>query len=158
MRKLLPLLIIILSACNPLVTDTPRPSPQVIKVAYTSTLQPWVEILSQCANDNPEVALIVEETSLSDLQSQDADITLWFGEPLQGSSDYAISLGSDEIIVVAGEKKASPREKTTSSQSHNTLALPFSNKTISGTLVLFSKDSPVYKVNLLNSKSSAGVS
>jgi len=103
MHKLLPLLLIILSACSPLVTTTPRPSPQAITVSYTATLRPWVEILNQCAIDHPDIALIIRETSLSDPEFQEADIALWFGELPQDFSGYAASLGTDEIIVIAGE-------------------------------------------------------
>jgi len=103
MHKLLPLLLIILSACSPLVTTTPRSSPQAITVSYTATLRPWVEILHQCAIDHPDIALTIQETSLSDPEFQEADIALWFGEPPQKFSGYAASLGTDEIMVIGGE-------------------------------------------------------
>ena len=95
-----------LMACTPFVTSTPRPSPQPVRVVFTSTLRPWVEILHQCALENPKIALITEETSAADLEFTSADLTLWFGEPPHGIPDYAASLGMDEIIIIAGSEVA----------------------------------------------------
>lgn len=103
MRKLLPLLMILFSACSPLVTATPKPSPQAVTVSFTTTLRPWIEVLNQCAIDHPEVALITQETSLSDPAFQEADVALWFGKTTQEFSGYAVSLGADEMVVIAGE-------------------------------------------------------
>lgn len=103
MRKFfLVLLLGLLSACKPLVTSTPPPAPQPIRVAYSATLLPWVEILHQCARENPEIGLITQETSAADLEFSTADLTLWFGEPPQGIPGYAARLGTDKIVIIAG--------------------------------------------------------
>jgi DNA-binding transcriptional LysR family regulator len=86
------------------VTTTPPPSPQPISIAYTSTLQPWAKVLYQCALEHPEIALITKETSSMNLEFSSADLTLWFGEPPQGIHDFAVSLGEDEIIIIAGSE------------------------------------------------------
>ncbi len=93
-------------ACTPFVTSTPPPSPQPVRAAFTATLHPWVEILHQCALENPGIALITQETSAADLEFTSADLTLWFGEPPQGIHGYAAALGMDEIIIIAGSEAA----------------------------------------------------
>jgi hypothetical protein len=92
----------LVAACSPFVTTTPQPSPQPIQVSYSPTLRPWVEVLNQCASENPEIALITLETSVSDPEFMRGDLALWFGEPLQGITGYAAALGEDEIIIIAG--------------------------------------------------------
>ncbi len=96
------LLLGLLSACKPLVTSTPPPAPQPIRVASSATLHPWVEILHQCALEIPEMGLITEETSAANLEFSTADLTLWFGEPPQRISGYAALLGTDNIVIIAG--------------------------------------------------------
>lgn len=97
---------ILISACSPFVTSTPPPSPQPIQVAYTPTLRPLVERLHQCALQHPEIALITHETSITALEDIGADVILWFGEPPQGTSSYAFSLGADEIAIIVGSNVA----------------------------------------------------
>jgi len=105
MRKSILLLIsIILAGCSPFVTQTPPPPPQPLQVVYTSTLQPWVELLHKCALENPEIALITQETSAADPDFGSADLSLWFGEPPQGIPGFAASLGMDQIIIIAGSE------------------------------------------------------
>jgi len=65
-----------------------------------------VEALQQCALEQPEIALIVEETSASALDFSSGDLTLWFGEPSQGFLGYAATLGQDEIVIIAGNDVA----------------------------------------------------
>jgi len=73
-------------------------------VAYTATLRPMVERLHQCALDHPEISLITQESSITGLQSNGADLTLWFGEPSQGISGQSFILSIDEIVMVAGKQ------------------------------------------------------
>ncbi len=103
MRKFLLLLLVLLPACSPLTTNSPPPSPQAITISYTATFRPWADILHQCAIEHPEIALIILETSLSDPEYREAEIALWLGEPIEEFPGYAASLGTDEIVVIAGE-------------------------------------------------------
>ncbi len=96
-------LLLLISACSPSATNTPPPPPQPIQIAYTPTLRPIVERLHQCALEHPEIALITRETSMTGLVDSGADLMLWFGEPLQ-EIQYAFSLGSDQIVIIAGGK------------------------------------------------------
>lgn len=103
MRKTILLLaFLILSGCSPFETRTPPPPPQPVEVTYTSSLQTWVELLHQCALENPEIALITRETSAADPEFSNGDLTLWFGEPTQGIPGFAASLGMEQIILIAG--------------------------------------------------------
>ena len=105
MHKSIFLLVLLsLSGCSPFITQTPPPPPQPIEVTFTSSLQPWTELLHQCALENPEIALITRETSAADPELSSADLTLWFGEPAQGISGFATSLGMDQIIIIAGSE------------------------------------------------------
>ena len=97
---------ILISACSPFVTSTPPPSPQPIQVAFTPTLSPLVERLQQCALQQPEIALVTQEMSVTGLDFVGTDLTLWLGEPPQEPSSYAFSLGVDEIVVIAGANVA----------------------------------------------------
>lgn len=107
MRKLLLLLFIVaFSACSPFVTSTPPPPPQPILVHYTSSMRPWDEVLHQCALEHPEIALITHEMSATNLDFGAGDLTLWFGEPPQEVPGYAASLGTDDIVIIAGSEVA----------------------------------------------------
>ena len=103
-RKLFLLsLFFFISACTPLVTGTPPPTPEMIEIAYPPSLSNWANNLHSCASLTPEIALTILETSPSDSEFAEADLTLSFGEPPQGVRGYAASLGEDEIVVIAGE-------------------------------------------------------
>ena len=103
-RFLLPLLtaLFALSACAPLTVETPPPAPQAIRVAYSPTLRPWADALHACAGQTPEMALVTEEVSPAAPDFEEADLTLWFGEPPQGFAGAAFSLGVDEIVIITG--------------------------------------------------------
>jgi hypothetical protein len=61
-----------------------------------------LEALNQCAGENPEIALVTLETSVSDPEFMAGDLALWFGEPPRGIPGYAAALGEDAIIIIAG--------------------------------------------------------
>jgi hypothetical protein len=96
-------LFLVFTACTPLVTNTPPPVPEPIRVAYPPSLSNWQDELHACALQTPEIALTILETSPSDLEFEAADLTLWFGEPPQGVKVYAATLGTDEITIIAGQ-------------------------------------------------------
>jgi DNA-binding transcriptional LysR family regulator len=87
-----------------------------------------VETLHQCALAHPEIALITEETSATIQEFSGGDVTLWVGEPPQGIPGFAVSLGADEIIVIAGSEVALRNLSTAQLQD------------------LYSKPSSVYKI------------
>ncbi len=107
MRKCIFLMLFVtLSACSPFVTSTPPDPPEPLLVSYTPTLKPWAIALHQCALDQPEIALITEETSSPDLEFVDGVLVLSFGVPAQGISGYAAQIGTDEIVIIAGSEVA----------------------------------------------------
>jgi DNA-binding transcriptional LysR family regulator len=93
---------IVLSACSPLVTSTPPPSPQPIQVAYTTTLSPLADRLHQCALQHPEITLITHQTTIIGLEETGADLILWMGKPPLGPYKNAFTLGEDSIVMIAG--------------------------------------------------------
>jgi ABC-type phosphate transport system substrate-binding protein len=63
-----------------------------------------VERLYQCAQEHPAIAVITKETNPTGLAATTADLSLWFGEPPHGITAYAISIGSDQIVIIAGDE------------------------------------------------------
>ena len=92
----------LLAACSPFVTQAPPEAPHPLDIAFTATTRPSVEGLHQCALEHPEIGLITQETSITNLESSGADMILWFGEPPQGDSYQAYTLGTDELVMIGG--------------------------------------------------------
>ncbi|RPI26155.1 MAG: hypothetical protein EHM70_19305 [Chloroflexota bacterium] len=92
-----------LTACSELVTATPPPTLQVVRVTYPPALRPVSEALQTCVEANPHIALILNEAPVSASLDQVADLTLRMGFP--GSSSVfvaaAAAIGQEEIVVVA---------------------------------------------------------
>jgi hypothetical protein len=88
-----------IAACSTPITATVPPSPAPVRVAFSSTLGIIEDALHICANDHPEIALIVDKRPVSSIDIKDNDITLWWGEkPAQVSFAYPIA--QDELVVI----------------------------------------------------------
>ncbi|MBU0512539.1 MAG: hypothetical protein KKD28_15825 [Chloroflexi bacterium] len=98
---LLTLGLLLVTACTPIATATPLPTPQLITVAITPTLRPWHDILHKCATANPEIALILEEKPETSLEVGAADLILRVGAPPEGIPGSAALLGWEEILIIA---------------------------------------------------------
>jgi hypothetical protein len=92
------LLAITIVGCNPPPTATIPPSPQLIRVAFPSTLEPTRESLHICANEHPEYALIFTSTSES-LDYSEHDITIWYMEK-PPVVNQAFPLANDDLVVI----------------------------------------------------------
>jgi phosphate transport system substrate-binding protein len=90
MKRLLFLLFVsFLAGCSPPATPTPRP---VFKIYTTSAVQPWLDELYQCADQN-DVLLSVSNDPTS------ADVSLRLGEN-ENLASPAFKIDDEEILVV----------------------------------------------------------
>jgi ABC-type phosphate transport system substrate-binding protein len=79
------------------------------------------DALHICANDHPEIALIVDKRPVSSIDIKDNDITLWWGEkPAQVSFAYPIA--QDEMVIILN------RNNSNSNLSNNELLALYSGK------------------------------
>ena len=86
MKKILFVILIFLTACAP---ATPGATPQVVKVYSTSSTQPWLADLYNCASTSTVISLSV---------SQSADIMIRVGEPANLTTP-AFQIGTEDILV-----------------------------------------------------------
>jgi hypothetical protein len=101
-KSLLLLACLAIAACSAPVTATVPPSPLPVRVAYSSTLGIVEDALHICANDHPEIALIVDKRPVSSIDIKDNDITLWWGEkPAQ--VPFAYPIAQDELVVILNQ-------------------------------------------------------
>src|SRR3990170_185617 len=77
---------------------TPLPTPQLVRVAYPPSLSYMTDALARCAKTTPGMVLGVSETPASALDVQQADLTLWLGEPPNGV--FVALLTRQEILVI----------------------------------------------------------
>jgi len=89
---------LLVAACTAPPSATPLPTPQLVRVAYPPSLSPMTGALSRCAQATPGMVLSVSETPASAFDIQQADITLWLGEPPGGV--FAALLVRQEILVI----------------------------------------------------------
>ena len=98
-KSLLVLACLAIAACSTPITATVPPSPAPVRVVYSPTLGIIEDALHICANDHPEIALIVDKRPVSSIDFKANDVTLWWGEkPAQESFAYPIA--HDELVVI----------------------------------------------------------
>lgn len=102
--------LLLLPACLAPPTSTPLPTLQPIQVAITSSLAPVQAALHTCALAQPEIALLLTETTAPFLSVQSADLSLWFGPP-PDTAGFAARLSDEEIVVIVNP--ANPISKLT---------------------------------------------
>ncbi|HZD56308.1 MAG TPA: substrate-binding domain-containing protein, partial [Anaerolineales bacterium] len=103
-------ILLLLPACLAAPTSTPLPTLQPIDVAITPSLVPVQEALHTCALAQPEIALLLTETTAPFLPVQSADLSLWFGPP-PDTAGFAARLSDEQILVVVNP--ANPISKLT---------------------------------------------
>ena len=81
------------------LTATEPPTLQPVEIALTPSLAPLKDALHTCAVEQPEIALILSETSAPFLEIEEADLSLWFGPP-PPAAGYAAPLAQEEIAVI----------------------------------------------------------
>jgi hypothetical protein len=82
------LLLVLLAACSPSASAV---TPQIVSVYSTSSAEPWLADLYNCAGTSSVISRVDDETS--------ADIVLRVGEPAFLSS-YAYQIDTEEILIV----------------------------------------------------------
>jgi DNA-binding transcriptional LysR family regulator len=92
-------LLLVTAACGPVVTATPPPAPQAVRVAYPPSLRLVGEALNSCARANPTIALLVSEIPTNSLDDAEADLVLWFGEPPENAG-FSAPLAKEEIVWI----------------------------------------------------------
>ena len=94
MRKLLPLIfvVILLGACAPTETPAPTPTPQVVDVYATASTQPWLSDLFACAAQFDLILRVANSPA-------EAAVRLRLGEPA-GLTTPAYQIGSEDVMIV----------------------------------------------------------
>lgn len=96
------LLAMLLPACKSIAEATPPPTPIPLYLAYTPVLRPWLERLAACAQEQPEVALFLDELPYDQSRSDRYDTVLQLGR-VPDSAGYAVVLGYDELKFIVNK-------------------------------------------------------
>jgi hypothetical protein len=150
MKPLLVLcLVLLLSACGTPQSATPAPTPQAIIVIYPPDLQPWVDRLGVCADNNPLSALFIRPSNKYDPNISPDEIALVLnptGE--QTGKNFASQVGQEQLVVVVN------RDNPISQLSAEELRSIYSGRTVAwqagsgGTIQVWvlPQDDPVRRV------------
>jgi hypothetical protein len=90
---------LLISACQPGITASPIPTPQVIEVQLTAALLPLQPALKQCVEAQQNSALILQQHPAQALDPGEKGIGLRWGldAPPEGS---AAVIGAEELVVI----------------------------------------------------------
>jgi len=80
---------LLLSSCS---TDTPQTAPQVVSVYSSSSAQPWLSDLYECAAESSAVIRLSDSMSATDIRLQ-------IGEP-KFLTSFAYQIDEEEILIV----------------------------------------------------------
>ena len=98
-KFLLILACLAITGCSPPLTATVPPSPQPVSITFSPSLEIIEDALRTCANNHPEIALIVAKRPVTSIDYNDSDLTIWWGEkPAEVS--FAYPLAQDELVVI----------------------------------------------------------
>jgi hypothetical protein len=97
-------LVLLLSACRNPDVSTPAPTPEAINVTYPSALQAWADKSSNCASNDPQIALYFTQSDTLDTTIHANDIVLELGQTTLDSADsYLSQVGWEQVIVVVNK-------------------------------------------------------
>jgi hypothetical protein len=99
------ILILLLAGCSAPPAVDPAPSPQAFSVALSPALQPMDEALHQCALDQPELALILNETPLNSVDFKNNELEIRLG-PLPEGANYSAALAEEQIAVIVNPENS----------------------------------------------------
>lgn len=122
MRGLITLILFLfLSSCKPLLTATPLPPKNFLRVGYHPSLRPWAAQLSLCSENIPGTALVFYE--ISDLDSREAepslDIMIFFADQWTVNG-FATKIGEEEMTWIVNQ--ANPLSQISYAQLENVYA------------------------------------
>lgn len=93
------ILILLLASCSTNPTRIPAPSPQAFRVALSPALEPMATALHQCALDQPEIALILNQTPLDSIDFKDNNMAIKLGANPEGIG-YSAALAVEQIVII----------------------------------------------------------
>jgi hypothetical protein len=77
-----------------------------LRINITPAMRNYRQLLNQCAQSQPDIALFVTETSAANLDKKESDLQLRLGLPSQGV-DYAFQVGMEQLqFVINSNQKA----------------------------------------------------
>jgi hypothetical protein len=107
------LVVCALAGCRAQPPPRLNPSPAPLVVAYSPALRPWLPALQTCIQEQPDYALLVDETLDPSLVSAGTDLALRLGEP-PAADGFTALLGQESLAVVV--HPANPVRKLTTGQ------------------------------------------
>jgi hypothetical protein len=96
------LLLFALAACTAPTAapaPTPRPAPTVLGVHLPTDLLYLTEAVAACGQGIPDVGLLFSEAHVPPFPQGGGELTLWIGDPPEGSG-FAAGLGLERIILI----------------------------------------------------------
>lgn len=91
-----------IAACNPVAERTPAPTPEVVTVAYSAALRPFIQILPACLPDPLDYQLLLEEVPSTGDPPRTASITfLLTDRPPQGWYAAPVTLETIRVVINA---------------------------------------------------------
>jgi hypothetical protein len=110
-KFLLLLACLVITACSTPLTATVPPSPQPVSIAFSPSLETIEDALHTCANNHPEIALIVDKRPVSSNDYDANDLTLLWGEkPAEVS--FAYPLAQDELVIILNQANSNSNLST----------------------------------------------
>ena len=110
-KFLLLLACLVITACSTPLTATVPPSPQPVSIAFSPSLEIIEDALHTCANNHPEIALIVDKRPVSSNDYDANDLTLWWGEkPAEVS--FAYPLAQDKLVIILNQANSNSNLST----------------------------------------------
>lgn len=112
MHKFLSFLVCLaIAACSTPLTATVPPSPQPVSIAFSPSLEIIEDALHTCANNHPEIALVVDKRPVTSIDYDASDLTLWWGDkPAEVS--FAYPLAQDELVVILNQANSNSNLST----------------------------------------------
>jgi hypothetical protein len=100
-KRILVLLAVTASACAHASTTQAPATQQAIIVSLPAALEPMSAGINQCAEDQPGIALFIDDTN--DELSYRSDLSIDLGEPTT-PAEFAALLASEDIVVILNHK------------------------------------------------------
>ncbi len=95
------LLLLLLTACQPLPTTLPPETPAAISLTYPPELRAWADLLLGCASATPGLALYRHESTAPAAPASQAEISLALGNLTEtDASLFAYAIGKEPLLAI----------------------------------------------------------